>query len=96
MKAILDGVDIEYKKQWQLHRLSWLVTGSFVWNIDEAMGRKRVNHNKDEIWVAPELVDNECIKSPIESKELFYSIDRALVKRLFALNRIARKLESLS
>lgn len=97
--AIIDvshGVDVEYNKHWYTDKASWLVCGQFVWNIDSALNRKRVRCSKDEIWVAPEYVDDECISDKEGSKLLYQSIDTALLTRLFSLKRIERKLAGVT
>ena len=86
------GVDVEYDKYWDAIRFTWVVTGTFTYNIDRALKRLKINLSKDERWTAPEWVDDECLSSPEESDELYRSIDKALLARLFSLKRIERKL----
>lgn len=76
--AVTSGVDVEYDKRWDAMRVSWLVTGKFIYNGDH--------------WIAPELVDDECMNDPEEIDELYHAIDKALLSRLFCLRRIERKL----
>jgi len=92
---VLDGVEVDYKETFMASRLTWFVVGSFIWNIDKAMGRVRVNLNNDQVCIASEFVDDFDLYSTEELSDLYYSIDKALVERLFALRRITRKLESL-
>lgn len=92
--SITKGVDIEYAKHWDAIRASWLVTGTFIYNIDRALSRLYINLKKDEHWTAPEFVDDECLNNPEESDELYRCIDKALLSRLFCLKRIERKLKA--
>ena len=90
--SVINGIDITYSQEWSMSKLLWLAIGKFTWNIDAALKRDRINHKKDDMWMAAEFVDERTIKDPIESAELYRIIDEALVKRLFMLKRIERKI----
>ena len=87
------SIEFKYDERWVTDKLSWIVIGSFTWNIDKKLGRGMVNLKKDEIWIAPEYVDDECLSSPEEKEHLYKSINKALVRRLLQLDRVARKLK---
>lgn len=78
MLNVVKDIDFIYEKNWSPHRESWIVSGRFAWNSNT--------------WVAPEMVDDQCLNDPDECEELYQSIDGALLKRLFALKRIERRL----
>lgn len=77
MADVVAGIHFKYNQIWSPSALSWVVMGQF---------------NKDGLWCAYEYADDECLKSPVESAELYEGIDNALVDRMFRLKRIERKL----
>ena len=94
MLKVTKDIDFNYTKEFHSDRLAWLVYGKFKWNIDQALKRSRVDYSKDIIWFSAEMVDDECLADKDETEDLYLSLDRALVSRLFALNRIQRRLEA--
>ena len=92
IKDVTDGVEVKYEERYILEYLSWNSMAFFTWNIDRALGRDMVHLKKDEIWVASELIDDECKNNPIEMSGVRRQQDKALLSRLFALNRIKRRL----
>ena len=78
MLSVIKDIDVKYDKYWRADMISWIVYGGFTLN--------------NETWTAPEMVDDECLNNPDECEELYRSIDGALLKRLFALKRIERRL----
>jgi hypothetical protein len=87
------SIEFEYNERWLVEKLSYIVIGSFTWNIDKKLGRRTVDFKKDEIWIAPEYADDECLNNIEEKEHLYKSINKALVHRLLQLDRMARKLK---
>tara|TARA_R110002020_G_scaffold330499_2_gene546143 strand:+ start:5764 stop:6177 length:414 start_codon:yes stop_codon:yes gene_type:complete len=92
IESVLRGVVVEYKEECHPHGLPWLSMASFTWNIDAAMGRDLVHHDKDEIWIAAELIDQQTIDTPEEMRFLRHGQDKCLLDQLFVNRRIVRKL----